>query len=332
MEVCSNGLAEEVKTKPSKRKRPKLELCSNDRVREEREKKKHRSRASQVIDMAFLNKVGNILKQTASRQMNGDLSSAKPFIYQALRFMSSSKLFVGGLSYGTDQQGLREAFSKYGEVIEARVIMDRETGRSRGFGFITYVSTEEASSAIQALDGQDLQGRRIRVNYAADRQPRFQSGYGGGDSGYGGGGYGYGGENESGRYSAGGGGSFSGGGGFGGGGNYNSDIGGQGYGGSGSFNSPGNAGGYGADTGYGSASNSGFGGSYNSVAGGAGDSFTGGSNFSGSGQDGGSGMGFSRGEQQFDHNPTAGGYGQDDKLDGNYKYDDDEPNSYAKQA
>lgn len=68
--------------------------------------------------------------------------------------MQSSKLFIGGISYSTDDQSLREAFSKYGEVIEARVIVDRETGRSRGFGFVTYTSSEEASSAIQALDGQ----------------------------------------------------------------------------------------------------------------------------------------------------------------------------------
>lgn len=53
-----------------------------------------------------------------------------------------------------DDQSLNEAFSKYGEVVEARVIVDRETGRSRGFGFITYTSTEDASSALQALDGQ----------------------------------------------------------------------------------------------------------------------------------------------------------------------------------
>lgn len=104
--------------------------------------------------MAFLGKVGNILRQSASKQVNTEFSATKSFIYQTIRCMSSSKIFVGGLSYGTDQQGLTEAFAKYGEVIEARVIMDRETGRSRGFGFITFTSSEEASSAIQALDGQ----------------------------------------------------------------------------------------------------------------------------------------------------------------------------------
>ncbi|CAB4269010.1 unnamed protein product [Prunus armeniaca] len=64
-------------------------------------------------------------------------------------------------------------------VIDARIISDRETGRSRGFGFITFTSSEEASSAIQALDGHELHGRRVRVNYATDR-PRPNFGDGGG--------------------------------------------------------------------------------------------------------------------------------------------------------
>ncbi|KAM7478222.1 hypothetical protein LguiA_026435 [Lonicera macranthoides] len=59
----------------------------------------------------------------------------------------------------TDDTGLREAFGKYGEVVEARVVVDRETGRSKGFGFVTYATPDDASSAIQALDGQDLHGR-----------------------------------------------------------------------------------------------------------------------------------------------------------------------------
>ncbi|KAB1216838.1 Glycine-rich RNA-binding protein 3, mitochondrial [Morella rubra] len=111
--------------------------------------------------MAFLSKVGNMLRQTASKQLSSDFCAPKLSIYQAIRCMSSmasSKLFIGGLSYGTDEQSLTEAFSKYGEVVEARIIMDRETGRSRGFGFVTYTSSEEASSAIQALDGQDKVG------------------------------------------------------------------------------------------------------------------------------------------------------------------------------
>ncbi|EEF47761.1 glycine-rich RNA-binding protein, putative [Ricinus communis] len=152
--------------------------------------------------MAFLSKVGNLLRQTATKQISNELSASRPSMFQAIRFMSSSKVFVGGISYQTDDTSLREAFGKYGEVIEARVIIDRETGRSRGFAFVTYTSSEEASSAIQALDGQDLHGRRVRVNYANDR-PRTSfggGGYGGGGYGAGGGGY-----SSGGGYGAGGG-------------------------------------------------------------------------------------------------------------------------------
>ncbi|GKU92718.1 hypothetical protein SLEP1_g6410 [Rubroshorea leprosula] len=133
--------------------------------------------------MAFFGRVGSILRQTVSKQIiNGEVSASisKPSIYQAIRWFSSipsSKLFIGGISYSTDELQLREAFGKYGQVIDARIIVDRETGRSRGFGFITYTSSEEASCAIQALDGQPLHGRNIRVNYANDRTPRGGGGY-----------------------------------------------------------------------------------------------------------------------------------------------------------
>lgn len=137
--------------------------------------------------MAFLNRVGNVLKQSVSKHATSQFPAPSASLFQAIRSMSSSsKLFVGGLSYNTDEVTLKEAFSQYGEVVEARVILDRETGRSRGFGFITFTSTEAASSAIQAFDGQDLHGRTVRVNYATEK-PRG-GGFGGG--GYGGGGYG----------------------------------------------------------------------------------------------------------------------------------------------
>ncbi|KAJ6810625.1 putative glycine-rich RNA-binding protein [Iris pallida] len=136
--------------------------------------------------MAFANKIGGLLKKATT--INSSL-------FQSIRCMSSSKLFIGGLSYGTDDQSLKEAFTNYGEVIEARVIMDRETGRSRGFGFVTFTSSEEASTAITGMDGKDLHGRMVRVNYATDRNRGFGGGggYGGGGGGYGGGGGGYGG-------------------------------------------------------------------------------------------------------------------------------------------
>ncbi|KAF7803078.1 glycine-rich RNA-binding protein 4, mitochondrial-like [Senna tora] len=144
--------------------------------------------------MAFINKIGKLLKQSAVKHINLEFSASTPSIYQAIRSMSSARVFVGGVSYSTDEMSLREAFARYGEVIDARIIMDRETGRSRGFGFVTFTSTEEASSAIQALDGQDLHGRRIRVNFATERaRPGFGGGgggfYGGGGGGGGSGGY-----------------------------------------------------------------------------------------------------------------------------------------------
>nr|GEY76429.1 glycine-rich RNA-binding protein 4, mitochondrial [Tanacetum cinerariifolium] len=78
-----------------------------------------------------------------------------------------------------------EAFSSFGEVIEARVIIDRESGRSRGFGFVNYDADESANEAMKAMDGQELNGRSIRVSLATERPPR-QGGFGGGG---GGGGY-----------------------------------------------------------------------------------------------------------------------------------------------
>ncbi|KAF2608438.1 hypothetical protein F2Q68_00046425, partial [Brassica cretica] len=97
--------------------------------------------------MAFLSKVGKIFRQTSTHV------TASNSMLQSIRCMSSSKIFVGGISYSTDEFGLREAFSKYGEVVDAKIIVDRETGRSRGFAFVTFTSTEEASNAMQ-LDGQ----------------------------------------------------------------------------------------------------------------------------------------------------------------------------------
>ena len=82
----------------------------------------------------------------------------------------SNKIFVGGLSWGTDSDGLREACAEYGEVKEARVITDRDTGRSRGFGFVTFDSAEEATKAIEGLNGSELDGRTLRVNIAEDRR------------------------------------------------------------------------------------------------------------------------------------------------------------------
>jgi cold-inducible RNA-binding protein len=98
------------------------------------------------------------------------------------------KLFVGSLSWNTTDETLREAFARFGEVTEAKVITDRETGRSRGFGFVTFAENEEAMAAISAMNGTDLDGRTIKVNEAQDKGPRTGGGGGGGRSGGGGGG------------------------------------------------------------------------------------------------------------------------------------------------
>ena len=103
----------------------------------------------------------------------------------------SKKLFVGGLAWATTDDGLLQAFEQFGEVLEAKVITDRETGRSRGFGFVTFADGAAADNAIQEMDGRELAGRTVNVNEARERAPRGGGGGGGGRGG--GGGYGRGG-------------------------------------------------------------------------------------------------------------------------------------------
>jgi len=81
----------------------------------------------------------------------------------------SKRLFVGGLSWGTTEEGLREAFGKFGTVEDAKIVTDRETGRSRGFGFVGFAEADEAQNALQALNGADLDGRTLRVDHATER-------------------------------------------------------------------------------------------------------------------------------------------------------------------
>ena len=101
-----------------------------------------------------------------------------------------SKLYVGNLSYGTTGSDLEQLFSQHGTVNSAEVISDRETGRSKGFGFVQMGSDEEAQAAIAALNGQEHDGRQLTVNEAKPREdrPRGGGGGGGGRGGYGGGG------------------------------------------------------------------------------------------------------------------------------------------------
>jgi len=101
-----------------------------------------------------------------------------------------SKLFIGGLAWHTDDQALRQKFEEFGAVEEAVVVKDRDTGRSRGFGFVRYAQDTEADAAMQAMNNEEFDGRRIRVDKASDRAgggaPRG-GGYGGGGGGYRGG-------------------------------------------------------------------------------------------------------------------------------------------------
>lgn len=109
-----------------------------------------------------------------------------------------SKLYVGNLSYQTSESELRELFSQHGEVVSATLVMDRETGRPRGFGFVEFADASSAKAAIEALNGASVGGRDLTVNEARPREPR--SGGGGGGGGYGGGRGGGGGGNRGGGW------------------------------------------------------------------------------------------------------------------------------------
>jgi len=153
-----------------------------------------------------------------------------------------NKLYVGNLAYSVRDESLQESFSQFGSVTSAKVMMDRETGRSKGFGFVEMASDAEAQAAINGMNGQALEGRAVVVNEARPREER-PGGFGGGRSG--GGGFG-GGRSGGGGFGGGGGGGGgygggrSGGGGFGGGGR----SGGGGYGGGGGGYGGGRSGGY----------------------------------------------------------------------------------------
>lgn len=96
----------------------------------------------------------------------------------------SNKLFVGSLSWNTDDHGLQAAFERFGEITDSKVIADRETGRSRGFGFVTFADASAAQRAVQEMNGAELDGRTLNVDIAQERG----GGGGGGRRGGGGGG------------------------------------------------------------------------------------------------------------------------------------------------
>jgi RNA recognition motif-containing protein len=101
--------------------------------------------------------------------------------------MSNSKLFVGNLSFNTTENDLQDTFAAHGTVVEANLMTDRVTGRSRGFGFVTMGSDEEAQTALTALNGHSVDGRALTVNIARPREERSNDG-GGNRRGYSGGG------------------------------------------------------------------------------------------------------------------------------------------------
>jgi len=103
-------------------------------------------------------------------------------------FEMAKRLYVGNLGYTVGSEELQELFGQYGQVKSAQVLNDRETGRSRGFGFVEMDDDTEADAAVQALDGNDYEGRRLNVNEAKPRTPGGAGGGGGGRGGYGGGG------------------------------------------------------------------------------------------------------------------------------------------------
>ncbi len=170
-----------------------------------------------------------------------------------------NKLYVGNLPYSVRDEDLQQSFGQFGAVTSAKVMMERDTGRSKGFGFVEMGSDAEAQAAITGMNGQPLGGRSVVVNEARPmeaRPPRTGGGgFGGGGSGYGGGGGGD--RSGGGGYGGGGGGDRSGGGGYGGGGGRSG-----GGGGDGGFRSPYGGGGGGGRSGGGGGGGGGGRGGY----------------------------------------------------------------------
>ena len=84
--------------------------------------------------------------------------------------METNKLFVSGISCGIEWQDLKDAFKEFWEVLHAKIIKDRETGKSRGFGFVEFATVEDATAAKEAMDGAELDGRVIKVDFAQERE------------------------------------------------------------------------------------------------------------------------------------------------------------------
>ncbi|KAF5787456.1 putative RNA recognition motif domain, nucleotide-binding alpha-beta plait domain superfamily [Helianthus annuus] len=157
--------------------------------------------------MVNLNSPFRLFKPTISYLVSSPLSPVifkHPLNPQMASADVEYRCFVGGLAWATTDRSLEDAFRQYGEVLDSKIINDRETGRSRGFGFVTFKDEQSLRDAIEGMNGQSLDGRNITVNEAQSRSGgggggggRREGGYGGGrrEGGYGGGGGGgYGGE------------------------------------------------------------------------------------------------------------------------------------------
>ncbi|KAL2321740.1 hypothetical protein Fmac_026119 [Flemingia macrophylla] len=141
-----------------------------------------RSRGFGFVTMSTLEEVEKAVQMFSGYELNGrvlTVNKAAPKGAQAERpprpprsFGSSLRVYVGNLPWDVDNARLEQIFSEHGKVEDARVVYDRETGRSRGFGFVTMSSETDMNDAIAALDGQSLDGRAIRVNVAEDRPRR----------------------------------------------------------------------------------------------------------------------------------------------------------------
>ncbi|HSX31963.1 MAG TPA: RNA-binding protein [Candidatus Saccharimonadales bacterium] len=95
----------------------------------------------------------------------------------------ATKLFVGSLSYGVNDDQLTDAFAAFGTVVSAKVIIDRDTGRSKGFGFVEMSSDEEAQAAVKGMDGKEIGGRTVAVSEARPQENRERRSFGGNDRG-----------------------------------------------------------------------------------------------------------------------------------------------------
>ncbi|GAV59461.1 RRM_1 domain-containing protein [Cephalotus follicularis] len=117
---------------------------------------------------------GNLTAKTNERIGISSSLINPNFIISSRSFVS--KLFVGGLSFYTTEQGLSEAFSQYGQVVEAKIVMDRVSDRSKGFGFVTFASEDEAHKALDEMNGKMLSGRVIFVDYAKPSRSSYGDG------------------------------------------------------------------------------------------------------------------------------------------------------------